>query len=153
MTGLVMRDAREEDLPAIVAMLADDEFGRAREDASLPLDPGYVAAFRAIDGSDRQRLIVAELDGRLVGTLQLGFLAGLSMHGAWRGLIEAVRIDGSLRGRGLGSQLVEWAVGECRARGCMLVQLTSHRDRADAHRFYERLGWEQSHAGFKLKLD
>lgn len=147
-----MRDAREADLPAIVAMLADDEFGRAREDASLPLDPAYVAAFHAIDGSGRQRLIVAERDGRIVGTLQLSFLAGISMHGAWRGQIEAVRIDGSLRGQGLGAQLVAWAVEECRARGCKAVQLTSHRDRADAHRFYERLGWERSHAGFKLKL-
>lgn len=97
-------------------------------------------------------LVVAERDGRVVGTLQLSFLAGLSHRGAWRGQIEAVRIAGELRGQGLGGELIDWAVAECRARGCKMAQLTSKGDRLDAHRFYERLGWDKSHAGFKLYL-
>ena len=136
----------------IVALLADDVNGAEREDASLPLDPAYGAAFEAIDADPNQMLVVAERDGRIVGTLQLSFLAGLSHRGAWRGQIEAVRIASDLRGQGLGAELIGWAVGECRARGCRMAQLTSKGDRLDTHRFYERLGWDKSHAGFKLKL-
>ena len=153
MSDLVMRDAREEDLPAIVEMLADDQLGSLREAPGLPLDPAYLAAFRAIGASPDQRLVVAEMDGRVAGTLQLSFLPGLSMRGAWRGQIEAVRIDRNVRGMGLGSRMIEWAVEQCRVRGCILVQLTSNLARTDAHRFYERLGWDKSHAGFKLKLE
>ena len=150
---LSMRLASGDDLPAIVALLADDENGALREDASLPLDPGYAAAFAAIAADRNQELAVAELDGRVVGTLQLSYLPGLSYRGAWRGQIEAVRIARALRGRGLGGEMVGWAVARGRARGCRLVQLTSQSNRVAAHRFYERLGWTKSHAGFKLKLD
>jgi len=150
---LVIREAIEDDLPAIVALLADDEQSSGREDTSLPLDPRYLAAFRALDASPDQMLVVAEIDGRLVGTQQLSFLPGLSFRGALRGQIEGVRIASDLRGQGLGGTLIEWAVAECRRRGCALVQLTSKNTRAGAHRFYQRLGWDQSHTGFKLKLD
>ena len=126
--------------------------GAKREDASLPLDPGYGAAFDAIEADSNQMLVVAERDGRVIGTLQLSFLPGLSYKGAWRGQIEAVRIASELRGQGLGAELIAWAVAECRARGCRMAQLTSNGDRLDAHRFYERLGWNKSHAGFKLYL-
>jgi GNAT superfamily N-acetyltransferase len=149
---LVMRRAREDDLPAIVVMLAQDQIGHA-DNPGLPLDPAYLEAFRAIDGSPDQLLMVAEFEERIVGTMQLTFIPGLLMHGAWRGQIEAVRIDSSVRGQGLGSRMIDWAVERCRERDCKLVQLTSNNARTDAHRFYERLGWSKSHAGFKLMLD
>ncbi|AJP71463.1 GNAT family N-acetyltransferase [Sphingomonas hengshuiensis] len=149
---LTLRDATPADLPAIVALLADDAVAHEREDPSLPLDPAYRAAFDAIDADPNQRLIVAELDGAVMGTMQLSFLPGLSFRGAWRGQIEAVRVATALRGGGHGSAMIDWAVAECRARGCNMVQLTSHRTRTDAHRFYERLGWDRSHIGFKLHL-
>lgn len=148
---LVMRRAREDDLAAIVIMLVQDQIGGA-DDAGPPLDPAYLAAFRAIDASPDQLLMVAEFEGRIVGTMQITFIPGLLMRGAWRGQIEAVRIDSSVRGQGLGSRMIEWAVDRCRERGCALVQLTSNNARTDAHRFYERLGWSKSHAGFKLML-
>jgi GNAT superfamily N-acetyltransferase len=151
--ALRMREATSDDLPAIVALLADDENGALREDARLPLDPGYVAAFDAIAALPNQELIVAEQDGRIVGTMQLSYLPGLSFRGRWRGQIEAVRIASAMRGHGLGTAMIEWAVERCRARGCKMVQLTSKRTRLDAHRFYERMGWDQSHSGFKLMLD
>lgn len=151
--ALRMREATSDDLPAIVALLADDENGALREDAQLPLDPGYVAAFDAIVALPNQELIVAEQDGRIVGTMQLSYLPGLSFRGRWRGQIEAVRITSALRGHGLGTAMIEWAVERCRARGCKMVQLTSKRTRLDAHRFYERMGWDKSHSGFKLMLD
>lgn len=151
--ALHMREATSDDLPAIVALLADDENGALREDARLPLDPGYVAAFDAIAALPNQELIVAEQDGRIVGTMQLSYLPGLSFRGRWRGQIEAVRIAGALRGQGLGTAMIEWAVERCRMRGCRMVQLTSKRTRLDAHRFYERMGWDKSHSGFKLMLD
>lgn len=150
--SVMMRRATADDLPAIVALLADDPLGGTREDASVPLDAGYGAAFDAINADPNQLLAVAEIDGVVVGTLQLSYLAGLSFRGAWRGQIEAVRVETAVRGQGIGAQMVEWAVGLCRDRGCRMVQLTSNLSRTDAHRFYERLGWERSHAGFKLYL-
>jgi GNAT superfamily N-acetyltransferase len=151
-SALVIREALEADLSAIVGMIADDDKGRSREDISEPLNPGYRAAFDAIAGYPNQHLLVAELDGALVGTFQLSFLVGLSQRGAWRGQIEAVRIARAQRGQGLGREMIEWAISRCRARGCRMVQLTTHESRGRAHSFYERLGFEPSHIGMKLHL-
>lgn len=150
MSGLILRDAAAADLPAILAMLAEDTVPPARE--ADPSDPRYTVAFEAIDADPNQRLIAAELEGRVVGTMQLSFLPGLSFVGSWRGLIEAVRIASDLRGQRLGEQMILWAVEQCRARDCKLVQLTSSATRVDAHRFYARLGFVQSHVGMKLHL-
>jgi len=152
MSDIAFRRAAEADIAAIVAMLADDPLGAAREDVSTPVPPAYLEAFRAIDADPNQFLAVMTQDGRIVGTLQLSFIPGLSRKGALRGQIEAVRVAGGRRGEGLGRRLFEWAIGECRARGCRTVQLTTDRSRADAHRFYERLGFEASHLGYKLAL-
>ncbi|WP_281277847.1 GNAT family N-acetyltransferase [Saccharothrix texasensis] len=147
---MVVRRATAEDVPAIVAMLADDELGARRES---PGDLGpYLRAFEAIDAADHELLAVAERDGAVVGTLQLTVLRGLSRGGASRAQIEAVRVASSTRGQGLGERLVRWAVEEARARGCAIVQFTSDKSRVDAHRFYRRLGFAQSHEGFKLEL-
>lgn len=150
--GLTIRRATEADLPAIVSMLADDGLGAGREDASLPLAPAYLAAFAAISSDPNQFLAVAELDSAVVGTLQLSFIPGLSHKGAWRGQIESVRVASSQRGTGLGQRIFAWAIAECRAHGCRMVQLTTDKSRDDAHRFYARLGFVASHEGFKLKL-
>lgn len=152
MGAVTFRRATAADLPAIVAMLADDGLGWGREDASLPLARGYLDAFAAIEADPNQMLTVAEADGAVVGTLQLSFLPGLSHKGAWRGQVESVRVASLRRGTGLGQAMLEWAVGQCRARGCRMVQLTTDKTRADAHRFYERLGFKASHEGFKLVL-
>lgn len=150
MSELTLRDATKADLPAILAMLAEDVIPPGRE--VDPSDPRYMTAFEAIDADPNHRLIAAELDGRVVGTMQLSFLPGLSFIGSWRGLIEAVRIVADLRGQRLGEQMILWAVKECRARDCKLVQLTSSASRTAAHRFYARLGFIQSHVGMKLHL-
>ena len=147
------RDAALADLPAIVTLLAEDTLGEKREDPALPLDPRYGKAFAAIAADPQQRLIVAERDGRVVGCLQLTFIPGIAFIGAWRGLIEAVRVSSEIRGQGIGAALIDYAVEESRAFGCRMVQLTSHKSRDRAHAFYERLGWTRSHEGFKLSLD
>lgn len=152
MTDVLFRRATEADLPAVIALLADDPLGAGREDASLPLAPAYLDAFAAIEAAPNQLLAVAELDGRVVGTLQLCFLPGLSQKGAWRGQVEAVRVDAGLRGYRIGAKMMEWAVGLCRDRGCRMVQLTTDKSRKDAHRFYDRLGFKPTHEGYKLKL-
>ncbi|MGX1308558.1 GNAT superfamily N-acetyltransferase [Amorphus suaedae] len=152
MSDPVFRPAREADIAAIVALLADDGLGRGREKPGLPLDPRYRDAFAALDRDPNQLLLVAERDGAIVGCLQLTFIPGLSRLGMWRGQIEAVRIAASERGTGLGGALVGWAIERCRERGCGLVQLTTDKQRNDAHRFYERLGFEASHEGMKLAL-
>jgi len=147
---LIFRDATVADLPAILSMIAEDTIPAGRE--GDPSDPRYLAAFEAIDADPNQQLIAAELGGRVVGTMQISFLPGLSFTGSWRGLIEAVRIVADLRGQKLGEQMILWAVEQCRARDCKLVQLTSSATRTDAHRFYARLGFVQSHVGMKLHL-
>lgn len=147
--GLVMRRATARDVRAIVDLIKDDDLGKLREEAA---DERHGSAFGAIDRDSNQLLAVGEWDGRIVGCLQLTFIPGLSRYGAWRGQIEAVRVARDLRGKGLGREMMQWAIAECRARGCALVQLTSDKTRADAHRFYEGLGFTASHAGFKLRL-
>ncbi|HEX4814414.1 MAG TPA: GNAT family N-acetyltransferase [Nonomuraea sp.] len=131
-------------------MLADDPLGARRE--GDPADERYLAAFDRIDADPYDELIVAEHDGKVVGTMQLTYLAGLSRLGAERCQIEAVRVAAAARGRGLGRRMIRWAIGRARARGCAVVQLTSDKSRADAHRFYGSLGFTASHEGFKLVL-
>ncbi|MYT32422.1 MULTISPECIES: GNAT family N-acetyltransferase [unclassified Streptomyces] len=150
MSDLEIRRATETDLPAIVAMLADDPLGATRE--SLDDLTPYRAAFAVLDADPHQHLTVAARDGRVVGTLQLTVIPGLSRRGATRSLIEAVRVHADERGAGLGTELIEWAIAESRRLGCRLVQLTSDATRVEAHRFYERLGFEASHLGFKRQL-
>jgi GNAT superfamily N-acetyltransferase len=148
--SLIFRRARKEDVPAIVAMLADDHLGAQRE--GDPGDERYLAAFERIDANPADELIVAERDGKVVGTMQLTYLAGLSRLGAERCLIEAVRVGASTRGQGLGRKMIAWAIDRARARGCAIVQLTSDKSRTDAHRFYDSLGFADSHVGYKLTL-
>ncbi|MDX3103575.1 GNAT family N-acetyltransferase [Nonomuraea angiospora] len=146
----LFRAARKEDVPAIVAMLADDHLGAMRE--GDPGDERYLAAFERIDANPYDELIVAEQDGEVVGTMQLTYLAGLSRLGAERCQIEAVRVAAAARGQGLGGRMIAWAVDRARERGCAIVQLTSDKSRTDAHRFYDNLGFTASHEGYKLSL-
>ncbi|MGW8599455.1 N-acetyltransferase family protein [Streptomyces sp. NPDC055893] len=150
MSDLEIRPATAEDLEAIVAMLADDPLGAQRES---PDDLGpYLVAFERLANDPQQHLVVAVREDKAVGTLQLTIIPGLSRRGATRSIIEGVRIHAEERGSGLGTQLIEWAVEESGRQGCRLVQLTSDVTRTDAHRFYERLGFEASHLGFKKNL-
>lgn len=142
--------ARAEDIPAIVALLTDDPLGASRETPD-DLAP-YRKAFEVIDSDPHQYLAVARRDGRVVGTLQLTVLPGLSRTAATRAQVEGVRVHADERGDGLGTELLEWAEREAKERGCVLLQLTSDATRVDALRFYERLGYEASHVGFKKPL-
>lgn len=146
------RPATAGDLPAIVALLADDPLGREREEDGPELDQRYGEAFTAIERDANQLLAVAERENRIVGVLQLSFIPGLTRRGMWRGQIEGVRVAATERGAGLGRSMLEWAIEEGRKRGCGLVQLTSDERRADAHRFYEALGFRPTHRGYKLPL-
>jgi GNAT superfamily N-acetyltransferase len=149
-TDLEIRPATKADIPAIVAMLADDPLGAERE-SPHDLAP-YLAAFEQIDADPQQLLVIMLRDGEPAGTLQLTFIQGLSRRGMSRALIESVRIQAGLRGAGLGSELIKWAISKAAERGAGIVQLTSDASRTDAHRFYLRLGFVNSHAGFKLQL-
>jgi ribosomal protein S18 acetylase RimI-like enzyme len=143
-------------VPAIVRLLADDPLGRDREVASPEPPPAaYWRAFDAVDRDGRNLLVVAELDGEVVGTLQLTFIPSLTRRGGERAQVEGVRVDARYRDRdrGLGRSLLGWAVQQARARGCRLVQLTSDKRRPDALRFYESLGFRATHEGLKLPLD
>ncbi|MFF8832088.1 GNAT family N-acetyltransferase [Streptomyces sp. NPDC015131] len=150
MTDLEIRPATHADIPAIVQMLADDPLGAQRE--SLDDLTPYTAAFERLASDPHNHIVVAVREGRVVGTLQLTIIPGLSRRGATRSIIEGVRVHADERGSGLGTQLIEWAIEESRRLQCRLVQLTSDASRTDARRFYERLGFEASHVGFKMAL-
>jgi len=153
---LVFREATEADLPTLVAMLADDILGSARDDPSLPLDPGYGAAFRAILSDPGERLIVGiwpdDPTGAVVAFCQLSVIPCLSCKGRPRGQVESVRVRADLRGRGLGGALMTYVRAEARAAGCGALQLTTNAVRVDAQRFYARFGFEASHVGMKIDL-
>jgi len=146
------RLATRTDLPAIVRMLAEDELGAQRERIETPLPQTYYAAFEAIDREPNNELIVAEMGGEVIGTLQLMFLQSISYQGGTRAQVESVRVAQHIRGLGIGAEMMTWAIERARQRGCHLMQLTSHKSREDAHRFYERLGFTKSHIGMKINL-
>ena len=150
---VTIRRARRDDVGFIVAMLADDPLGGARERLEDPLPQAYFDAFARLARDPNIQLVVAEDgEGAVVGCLQLCILPGLSSQGASRGLIEDVRVATSCRSRGIGEQLVQWAVAEARANGCKLVELLTHHTRVDAQRFYARLGFMRSHVGMTIRF-
>lgn len=151
--GLIFRRAVRTDLPAIVRLLADDDLGSQRERDEDPLPDEYYKAFEEISKDNNHELIAAELDGKVVGTLQLIFLPSISLQGRLRSQVESVRVDKNLRGHGIGAKMMEFAIQRARERRAHVMQLTSHGTRKDAHRFYERLGFKNSHVGMKLNLE
>ncbi len=150
--SMLFREATEMDLAALVSMLADDALGALREDASLPISNDYRVAFDCIDEDPNNELIVVEQANQIIGMLQLTFIPYLTYQGSWRCLIEGVRVHRNNRGQGVGQAFFNWAIDRARQRGCSLVQLTSDKQRPDAIRFYESLGFVASHEGFKLSL-
>lgn len=147
--ALIFRDARREDLPALVALLADDPLGQGREGADLA---PYLAAFEAIAAQSIHQIIVGDLNGRIVATCQLTLLHGLSRQGMTRALVEAVRTVPDLRGLGIGAALMAEAETRARKAGARLIQLTTDKTRLRAHAFYDRLGYVASHLGYKKPL-
>nr|WP_267882919.1 GNAT family N-acetyltransferase [Planococcus massiliensis] len=146
------RNARREDVARIVEMLADDKLGRERERFETPLPASYYAAFSSIDSDPNNELILACLDGEIVGVQQVTFTPYLTHQGGWRATIEGIRTASSVRGQGIGRQLIGFAIERAKARGCHLVQLTTDIQRPEALRFYEQLGFSATHEGMKLKL-
>jgi GNAT superfamily N-acetyltransferase len=152
MPDLIFRRATEADVPAIVQMLADDMLGASREALGAENLPQYLDAFRVIDSDPNQFLLVVDDGTAIVGTLQLTFIAGLARGGLKRGLVEAVRVAGDRRGEKIGEAMFAWVLDKCRHEQCGIVQLTTDKSRTDAHRFYDRLGFEPSHIGYKMML-
>ena len=152
-SSITIRRARRDDVGVIVAMLADDPLGSARERLEDPLPASYFRAFEVLEHASHIQLVVAEDEnGAVIGCLQLCILPGLSSQGASRGLIEDVRVATHCRSRGVGEKIVQWAVAEARAKGCVLVELLTHSTRVDAQRFYARLGFQPSHVGMTLRF-
>jgi GNAT superfamily N-acetyltransferase len=151
--ALHLRPASRDDVPAIVRLLADDPLGATREEYADPLPQAYWKAFEAVEAQTGNEVIVAELNGDVVGCLQLTLIPGLARRGMTRAQIEGVRVDSRVRGHKIGERLFLHAIEKARAAGCGLVQLTTDKSRPDAHRFYERLGFVASHVGMKLALE
>ncbi len=150
--NLEFRQATREDLPEIIRMLADDFLGAQRERYENPLPESYLKAFEEIEADKNNELIVAELDGAVVGTLQITFTPSISFQGGKRATVESVRVDEKYRGQGIGRELMLFAINRAREENCVSMQLTTNADRTDAHRFYENLGFKGTHLGMKLKL-
>ena len=149
---VLFRLAARADVPSIVRMLADDDLGSQRERYEEPLPEAYYSAFEQIDGDSNHELIVAERDGEAIGTLHLMYLPSLSFQGGLRAQVESVRVDKRFQSQGIGSEMMRWSIARAKQRGAYVVQLTTHKTREDAHRFYERLGFKGSHLGMKLSL-
>jgi GNAT superfamily N-acetyltransferase len=149
---VTFRIALESDLPAIVEMLADDHLGSAREKFELPLPEAYTKAFENISKDHNQELTVAEMKGEVCGTFQLSYIYGLSLQGALRMQVEAVRVSSKYRGHGLGTKFFEYIINRAKEKGHKVVQLTSNKQRPDAIRFYETLGFAATHEGMKMSL-
>jgi GNAT superfamily N-acetyltransferase len=149
---LTYRKATESDLPFIVRLLTEDAVVETDDRPDEPFHPHYVAALRELIADPNQMMMTAILAGETVGTIQLTFIPGIARLGMKRCLVEAVHIAPAHRGKGLGSQMIRWAIAQAGQRGCGMVQLTSNKKRLDAHRFYERLGFQKSHEGFKYYL-
>ena len=152
MRCLTFRRATVDDVPTIVALLADDPLGATRETVATPLPESYLTAFAAIDRDPNNELVVGTVDDAVVAVLQLTFIPSITHRGSWRALIEGVRVAADMRSRGIGEALFDWAVARAKKRGCGMVQLTSDKQRPDAIRFYESLGFVASHEGMKLPL-
>ncbi|WP_404402891.1 GNAT family N-acetyltransferase [Pelagibacterium halotolerans] len=148
---LTFRPATLDDLPFIVGLIHEDSVVDSGEDPD-PLAPPYRDAFAAIDADPNQMLMIAEIAGTPVGTFQLTFTPGIARQGQWRCTIEAVHVAPGHRSKGIGAAMMDWAVETAKARGCGMAQLTSNKLRKDAHRFYNRIGFSQSHEGFKRYL-
>ncbi len=151
--NITFRPAARADLPTIVAMLAQDDLGKTREADAVELSSDYIDAFIAIEQDPNNEVIIAEDADGVAGTMQLTYIANLTFQGATRCQIEGVRIAESVRGQGMGEQMFQWAADRARNKGCRIVQLTSNKARERALAFYEKLGYEPSHVGFKLYLD
>src|SRR4051812_4226650 len=150
--NLKFRQATRADLPEIVRMLADDFLGAQRERYENPLPESYTRAFEEIQIDKNNELIVAELEGAIIGTLQITFTPSISFQGGKRATVESVRVDEKYRGQGIGRELMLFAINRAREEKCISMQLTTNADRTDAHRFYENLGFKGTHLGMKLKL-
>lgn len=149
---VIFREARRADVPEIVRLLADDPLGSTRESPGEELPAAYWQAYEAIEHDPNNALIVAEIDGRVAGTLQLTYIPGLTYTGSERAQIEGIRVAAEQRGNGVGQLLIGWAIEQARARGCRVVQLTSDRQRPEAIRFYQKIGFRPSHMGMKFHL-
>lgn len=150
---LTFRKAKKEDIEYIVKLLADDALGNQRENFQVPIPQSYVEAFEAIDKDSNQELIVVEANNEIIGTLQLSFIQYLTYQGGVRAQIEAVRIGKEHRGKGLGENFFLWAIERAKERKAHVLQLTSDKQRPDAIRFYEKLGFKASHEGMKLHFN
>lgn len=134
-------------------MLADDFLGASRERYENPLPETYTKAFAEIEADKNNELIVAEINGEIVGTLQITFTPSIGFQGGKRATVESVRVDEKFRGRGIGREMILWAIERARREKCIVLQLTTNSEREDAHRFYKNLGFKSSHLGMKLTLD
>lgn len=152
-TEIAIRRADRDDVKAIVEIIADNPIGQKRESIGEDIDQRYYEAFDLINEDPKQILIVAEFEGNVVGTMQISFLVNMSVRGSKRALIEAMHVCSRYRNHGIGHYMMNWAISEAKARGCRIVQLTSNKERLDAHRFYKDLGFKATHEGFKLQLE
>ena len=149
-----IRKATENDILAIVQMIADDELGRKRENFQIPLPAEYIKAFEKINSDENQELVVVENeDLEIIGTLQLSFIQYLTYRGGIRAQIEAVRIRKDKRGLGIGKIMFEWAINRAQTRKAHLIQLTTDKKRPKAIKFYEELGFKKSHEGMKMHFN
>lgn len=152
MSEIKIRSAVRADLPAIVKLLAEDPLGKRRENFRIPLPESYVHAFESIKESPEHQILVALLHESIAGVMQLSMIPNLTYQGRWRAQIEGLRVKERYRDQGIGKMLVQHAINQAKLKHCVMVQLTTDKQRPEANRFYRNLGFKLSHEGLKLAL-
>ena len=150
--NIIFRNANREDVPEIVRLLTDDKLGELREQYNEIILESYYSAFDRINADENNYLTIVEINGKILGTMQLTFITHMTYQGGKRMQIEGVRIDKTVRGQGIGQEMFKWAINKAREEGCHVVQLTTDKKRPVALEFYKKLGFVASHEGFKLHL-
>lgn len=148
--SLSFRNATIDDVPTIVQLLPDDPLGSERENFKTPLPASYINAFNSINQDPNNELVIASVATEIAGFMQITFIPYLTYQGRWRALIESVRVNKKFRNQGIGKQMFQWAIDHARKRNCHLIQLTTDKQRPDAIRFYESLGFQATHESMKL---
>jgi N-acetylglutamate synthase-like GNAT family acetyltransferase len=139
----VIRDARPDDAEALAALIGQ---------LGYPTTPEAVAGRLArLQASDADRVVVAELNGEIVGLASLHTSLSVE-YDEPAAKLSAIVVDERHRQRGIGEALVAAMEAEARERGCCLIFLTTAARRADAHDFYRRLGFEETGLRFAKPL-
>lgn len=146
---VIIREAREADLPLILPL-----YGQ------LGMDDGSVLTleearklFRRLQSYPDYKLFIAAAGGEILGVFAMIIMDNLGHRGAPSALVEDVVVRQEWRQRGIGREMMRFAMNRAREKGCYKLVLSSNKNREEAHRFYENLGFQKHGYSFLVELN